>query len=532
MPDYAIYLRKSRADQEAELHGEGETLARHEKLLLDLAQKQKLNIVKIYKEVVSGESIEARPQMKQLLYDVMQGKYAGVLCVEVERLARGDTIDQGEVAKTFKFGNCVIVTPTKTYDPNDEFDEEYFEFGLFMSRREYKTINRRIQRGRIASVEEGKWIASTAPYGYNRVKIPNDKGWTLEINEAEAPTVQLIYTLYTKGQIQEDGTFRRMGQYLIAKHLDNAGIKPRKGEHWSEATIKDILTNPAYNGKVRWGWRPVRKVFEDGSVQETRQKQKPKEYKIIDGLHEAIIDDITWKKAQTIRQSNYNQPVTSNKILCNPLSGLLYCGYCGSAMTRVAGNKKKTYYAVKCTNKYCHNVMAPLYVVEEQVVKGLRHWIEQYRLTFEEEEKTIVKQDADIISLDAIRKDINRVSKQLDNTYDLLEQGIYDKDTFLSRNKKLSDEKTELQNNLIEITDRINKCKEMDEKKDNYIPEFERILEAYDSVESASERNELLKRIVSKIYYKKDTPNTKGKRDEPNFDLDIHPVLPDAEEPL
>ena len=176
--------------------------------------------------------------------------------------------------------------------------------------------------------------------------------------------------------------------------------------------------------------------------------------------------------------------------------------------------------------------MAPLYVVEEQVVKGLQHWIEQYRLTFEEEEKTVVKQDADIISLDAIRKDINRVSKQLDNTYDLLEQGIYDKDTFLSRNKKLSDEKTELQNNLIEITDRINKRKEMDEKKDNYIPEFERILEAYNNVKSASERNELLKRIVSKIYYKKDTPNTKGKRDEPSFDLDIHPVLPNAEEPL
>ena len=32
---YCLYLRKSRADMEAEARGEGETLARHEKLLLD-----------------------------------------------------------------------------------------------------------------------------------------------------------------------------------------------------------------------------------------------------------------------------------------------------------------------------------------------------------------------------------------------------------------------------------------------------------------------------------------------------------------
>ena len=45
----------------------------------------------------------------------------------------------------------MIITPIKIYDPNDEYDEEYFEFGLFMSRREYKTIKRRMQRGRVAA---------------------------------------------------------------------------------------------------------------------------------------------------------------------------------------------------------------------------------------------------------------------------------------------------------------------------------------------------------------------------------------------
>lgn len=77
------------------------------------------------------------------------GSKKDVFVMEVERLARGDTIDQGIVAQTFKYSNTKIITPMKIYDPNNEYDEEYFEFGLFMPRREYKTTNRRLQRGRI-----------------------------------------------------------------------------------------------------------------------------------------------------------------------------------------------------------------------------------------------------------------------------------------------------------------------------------------------------------------------------------------------
>lgn len=67
---YLIYLRKSRKDMEAEMRGEGETLARHEKTLLSLAKKMNLTVGGIYREIVSGESIAARPQMQQLLQDV------------------------------------------------------------------------------------------------------------------------------------------------------------------------------------------------------------------------------------------------------------------------------------------------------------------------------------------------------------------------------------------------------------------------------------------------------------------------------
>ena len=153
---YLIYLRKSRMDMEAEARGEGETLARHRTTLLALARRMGLEIGGIYEEIVSGETIAARPQMQRLLSEVEAGQWEGVLVMEVERLARGDSIDQGIVAQAFKYSGTKIITPAKTYDPANEFDEEYFEFGLFMSRREYKTIKRRMVAGRIASVKEGK----------------------------------------------------------------------------------------------------------------------------------------------------------------------------------------------------------------------------------------------------------------------------------------------------------------------------------------------------------------------------------------
>ena len=175
MEQYAKYLRKSRFDRDyAELSIE-ETLKRHEQILDKLAQDRGYHIAKTYYEVVSGESIAARPEIQKLLEEVNAGLYTGVLVVDLERLARGNSADQAYISQVFQFSETKIVTPMKVYDPTNEFDEEYFEFGLFMSRREYKTINRRLIRGRDSSASEGKYISSIAPYGYKRVKLEKVK---------------------------------------------------------------------------------------------------------------------------------------------------------------------------------------------------------------------------------------------------------------------------------------------------------------------------------------------------------------------
>lgn len=506
---YAIYLRKSRKDHELEQLGEAETLARHEKALFELAHKQNLSISDIYREVVSGETISARPEMQKLLKAVESGLYQGVLVMELERLARGNTKDQGIVAEAFQFSNTLIITPNKTYDPSNEFDEEYFEFGLFMSRREYKTINRRIQRGRIASVKEGKYIAGTAPYGYDKIKIQGAKGYTLTPNK-DAETIKLIYKFYTEDKI---------GMQLIAKKLDMLGIKPQKSVHWSRATIKDILTNPTYTGKIRWQWRKVNKVIENGVIVEHRPKRKINEYMLIDGLHPPIIPQDVFDKAQSILSCKYIAPIAGNKDMKNPLAQLVLCKKCGTAMTRVTS---RTGDFLKCPNIYCNNISSKVNLVEQAVVETLEDWFADFELTFED--KYLKEDYAEHINIiKNYNNKLEMLNKQLNNTYDLLEQGVYTIDVFKQRNVAIQNDIDNTTKALKQAQMEYNCLLTEANIRDNYIPQTEKLIDAYHHLSDAKAKNEILHQLLDKVTYIK---TEKGTRNKPApFDIKIYPKI-------
>ncbi|KYG31928.1 hypothetical protein AZF04_03895 [Alkalihalobacillus trypoxylicola] len=88
MKRVVMYLRKSRADLEAEARGEGETLTKHKKTLLKVAEQQNLEIIKIRQEIVSGESLIHRPEMLELLKEVEEKKFDAVLVMDINRLGR------------------------------------------------------------------------------------------------------------------------------------------------------------------------------------------------------------------------------------------------------------------------------------------------------------------------------------------------------------------------------------------------------------------------------------------------------------
>jgi len=522
---YCIYLRKSRTDAEAEARGEGETLARHEKALLELAKRLRLNVTEIYREIVSGDTIAARPVMQQLLSAVEQGVWEGVLVMEVERLARGDTIDQGIVAQTFKFSDTKIVTPIKIYNPSDEFDEEYFEFGLFMSRREYKTINRRLQRGRAASVKEGKYVANRAPYGYQRVKLQNDKGFTLELIPHEADVVRLIFDLYINGELMPDGTRKRLGFYLIAKHLNEIKAPCRSDGGWISPTIRFILSNPVYCGKVRWKYRPATKKMVDGKVIVERRCVPEGDYVIGDGIHEAIIPSETFAYAQELMAKNPPRPVGENQMLKNPLAGLVVCGKCGRRLIRRPFGKRKNA-VLLCSAPSCPNVSSALYLVERRILDGLAEWLSSYRLEWELDAPHDTSQiDIKRRAAKRLESELLKLGKQLDNIHGLLEQGIYSTDKFLERSGLLAEKIQTAKNDLAAMNEEIAIEAAREESRQNIIPKVEHLLEVYDSLPNAKAKNDMLKEILEKVVYTKES-NSGRKDTRGDFEIVLFPKLP------
>lgn len=495
---YAIYLRKSRADLEAEANGELETLARHHKQLKELASKLKLPITKEYKEVVSGETISARPQMQELLQDVQNGLYEGVLVMEIERLARGDTIDQGLVVQAFKYSNTKIITPSKTYDPNNEFDEEYFEFGLFMSRREYNTIKRRLQAGRARSVKDGKFIGNTTPYGYSKEKIKGDKGYKLVINEDEAQYVKLMY------QWLIDGNSKRE----IKRKLDSVGAPTRSGKEWNQSVIKDILYNPTYIGKIPWLRRGESKKMIDGKIKRTRRRNN--DYEMYDGLHEPIIDMKTWEKVQSINES-VTPKIPLNRQLQNPLSGIIICAKCGKPMQRRPYLKRGQEPSLICI--HCDNISSKFSIVEHKLLEALKELLKSYEYEYKPSSKK-----SKIDYTEQLKKELEKENKKLERLYVFLENETYSADEFLTRSKIIKEKISQIE---IEIK---KQSKQKNSTKEEIVPKLKTLIDLYDSA-SVKDKNDLLKAVLEKVTYLK-TKKALKKDDNPfEFELNIYPRL-------
>jgi len=412
---------------ELERYDNIDTLERHKKTLLEFAKRNNYFISKIYSEVVSGETISARPEMQKLLSDIEKGLWDGVLVMEVERLARGDTIDQGIVARYFKFSETKIITPTKIYDPNNEFDEEYFEFGLFMSRREYKTINRRLQNGKLLSVKEGKYLGSIAPYGYKKQKLEKQKGFTLEIIEDEAKIVKYIFELCLKGK----------GTTIIADELNKIGVEPKVKTYWTANTIRDMLKNPVYIGKIRWNYRKTKRITEDGEIKKIRPLNN--EYLLIDGLHEPIIAEKQFDKAQKLLNIKSSKVVPKSKGLQNSLAGLIICGYCNKKMVRKPNKGGKD--LLFCSNRGCKNKSSYFAIIETKIMNCIIYELKNINKLENYKTKDNNNQTDEKVLL---QKELIKLNNILLKIYNSYENDIYDQSVFIKRKNQ-----TEIQINNI-----------------------------------------------------------------------------------
>ena len=493
---YAMYLRRSRQDDE-NLTME-QVLQKQKNLLTSTAAQRGLYVGEIYQEVVSGETIEARPEIQRLMQDCYDGKWAGILIKEVTRLSRGSQGDAQIILDCLKYGNqnkgVLAVTPTKVYDiAHNSDDEEYMEFELFMSRREYKMINRRMQGGKLQCIVEGEYMSSYRPYGWEVIKVGKKR--TLTPKEDEYKIGQMIY----QWRIQEKVT-----PYEIAKRLTTMGVPTYTGQskEWSKETVKDFLRNPVNMGKVRWNDRMQVKVMADGKLKTSRPRSNHTDrYMLFDGIHKdkAMVTEEEWKLANKDFKTDKTK---GNLKLKNVLAGLMVCKNCGKVIGYQSYEHKKGNVSPRFIHpavQMCKVKSALAEDVLNAVAHSLRMYIEDFELKVEG--MPTVSEDAVSIQIEALNKELRKTKRILDKLFDDYENEIYSSNEFVERKAKHNERIESIKEQIAALEDTI-------PEKEEYEDKILKLTDALQALEDPNmeveDKNRFLKDIVDRIEFSRE----------------------------
>ena len=432
----AIYCRVSTVEQAEE----GYSVDEQRRRCIEYCEKEDHEVFKVYEDRgISGKNISGRPGLKDLLKDANDKKFDLVVVWKLNRISRR-LIDILNIVDTLDKNSIAFRSLTESFETETPAGKLQLNIMGAIGEFERGTIAENVKMGMIARAREGKWNGGKV-LGYDVVEIPSEgkkrKETKLVINEKEAMTVRRIFELYSEGH----------GYKATVNRVNKEGHKSKRGNAFSTASIKEILKNPVYIGKIRYN------VRQDWN--EKRRKNINPNPILVDGEHKAIIDDETWEKVQIILK---DRSKTHNRVYDSefPLSGLLKCPACGASMTisrsyhkRKDGTKKVAeYYA--CGNwknkgtAVCNSNSIRAEVADEVVINKLIEMVNN-KLLLKKVINNINKNKSSKLKpkldeMNVVNKEIDRLSGKKNSSIELFEDGILTKSELAERIKKLNEE--------------------------------------------------------------------------------------------
>ena len=327
------YLRVS-----TEKQVDGYSIDAQRKNVQKLADLKDFDIVQEYVDAgFSGADVQNRPAFTQMMKDIENEKdgIQYVLSFKLSRLGR-NAIDTLESLRKMQEHGVNILTDDGAVDSSSAYGNFFILIMSGLAEMERENILAQTFAGRVEKARQGRYNGGQAPYGY-RIKPAankNEKG-ILEINEEEAPLIRLIFDRYVYHE-KGDG---RVAEYLVTHGYNKALRENGKLVFIDESFVGKVIRNEVYCGQMVYGKRKNVKNPKTGKVS-THLREESEWYRS-DGLHEAIISQELFDKAQAIRKKNtHNQPKVFDPNHAAVFSGILVCPECGSPMHGVGGMGK------------------------------------------------------------------------------------------------------------------------------------------------------------------------------------------------
>lgn len=346
----ALYCRLSKDDG---TNNESMSISTQKTMLKDYAKRNGFLNCRFYvDDGYSGTNYD-RPAFRQLIEDIQDGEVSTLITKDLSRLGRNYLETGTYIEVFFPNHNVRYIAINDGVDSIDNAQMDITPFRNIINEMYAKDTSRKIKSALHARKMQGKYMATTAPFGYQKDEKDHNH---LVIDEVTAPVVELIFSIAEEG----------VGLHTICNRLRKAKVmKPsfykkelferfmdeEKMYDWDTAYVSQILHNPVYAGNLTVADKPTKTMRS-----KKRQYIPYAEREIIYGTHEPIIEQSRWNTVQKILQSRPPVIGESSSGYDNIFRGIIKCADCGSAMLAKVEQKRKrnnvldkTFY---CCTKY------------------------------------------------------------------------------------------------------------------------------------------------------------------------------------
>lgn len=379
-----LYARVSTQEQAKEGYSIDEQIDR----LQNYSKAMGWNDYKMYVDAGYSGGNMNRPELQNIIKDVKEGKLEKIVVYKLDRLSRSQKDTLLLIEDVFLANSCDFVSMSENFDTSTPFGRAMIGILAVFAQLEREQIKERMSMGREARAKEGKWLGvKNVPIGYRYIN------GELVIDEYEAMQIRELFDLYLQGYSSRQ----------IAKEFVERGYSTSYGK-WYEKRINTTLSNKLYIGYVGFA------------------------HNYYVGIHEPIIDEDTFNKAQAITESRKRSVVPSAK-KSTYLGGLLFCKQCGARYGIYSTGKYK-YYAchsrrkrnvAMITNPDCKNKTYKMEKLDQIIFDEISKLSTDY--IYEVKENTLRTDTEDKVNL--IKAEIDKIDHQRSRFMDLYGLGDF-----------------------------------------------------------------------------------------------------------
>lgn len=515
------YIRVSTGPQ-----GESDkaSLPEQERRSKEVAESNNWLLVRGYQDI-KETSYEENPYEREGLSQALKDAENGLLDVLIvwtdSRLGRNPD-ETREIRNKFReYGVQIysINSPLPIVDPRfftskvDRFRRVQESIKDVFSESESAEFTAKMEFGKMNVAMHGK-NPGRVPFGYRKKKkivLINGREKVISdtlVNKEQNNVVKAIFDYY----LNKGFGIRKICDELNSKNL----IAPRGGK-WNYSTVRYVLKNPTYAGKVRWGWKLAQ-------FRKSKQRlMKGHTGIVIDGQHDKAISEKQFVEIQNKieQRAKLGGRAVSSKGL---LVGLLKCPICngGSHITsspswyaykmEKQGKPKdkycKDHYYVCSTvskygNKACKRYIGSQHRIESLVVEQIR-LIARSPEAQQKFEESLKKTNANYVRtrIADIQKLISDIPLKRSRYTEAFGNGFMTVEDYGLEIKKLSELENSLRYELSELQKQEKNEKEQKEKilhTINVFRDFDTIWERA----SFELKKDLLSSILDKVVYGK-----------------------------